>query len=75
MKDIETLQILIYHKISEDETISKVNLNVQNLTMVILRMRAKGDTANITFVESARQAFGWYSNNLGKSFQNTTPSH
>jgi hypothetical protein len=41
--------------------------------MAILGMRAKGDTDNITFVESARQAFGRYtSNDLGESFENTT---
>ncbi len=72
MKDPNTLQILVNHETTGDATISEVDIHVPNLNMAILRMRAQGDTSGITFVESARQAFGRYSNDLGKSFETTT---
>jgi hypothetical protein len=72
MKDPNTLQILVNHETMGDATISEVDIHVPNLNMAILRMRAQGDTSGITFVESARQAFGRYSNDLGESFKTTT---
>jgi hypothetical protein len=62
-----TLQLQINHE-NSDATISEVNLNLANFRTAIRNMVGVGNTGGVAFVDSARQAYGRWSNDGGANW-------
>ena len=75
LSDPSTLRLQINHEIGDPETtgvISEVNLDLADLQTVIDNMISGGTTGGVSFVVSARQAYGAWSDDGGSSWTNTT---
>jgi hypothetical protein len=70
MPDAATLRLLINHE-SSDATVSEVNLNLANFKTAIQNAIDTRSTGGVTFVTSARQAYGRWSANDGGSWTTT----
>ncbi len=66
LPDASTLRVQVNHEIS-DATISEVNLNLNNFKTAI-RNTINSGTPNVSFVESARQAYDRFSTDGGASW-------
>jgi len=66
-----TLRVQVNHE-KTDASISEIDLNLANLRAAISNMIDNGNTGGVSFVLSARQAYGRWSDNGGSSFTNTS---
>jgi hypothetical protein len=71
MPDTNTLQLQINHE-NSDATVSEVNLSLGNFQTAIQNVINTGITGGVTFVNSARQAYGQWSANGGSSWNPTS---
>ncbi len=71
MVDATTLRVLVNHE-QTVASISEVNLDLAALESAIDNMITVGNTGGVTFVNSARQAYGRWSSNGGATFTTTT---
>ena len=65
-----TLRLALNHE-TGDASVSEVNLNLANFQTAITNAISTGNTGGVSFVSSARQAYGRWSNDGGGSFTNT----
>jgi cysteine-rich repeat protein len=75
LSDPSTLRVQVNHEVGNPAStgqISEVNLDLADLQTVISNMISGGTTGGVTFVDSARQAYGRWSDNAGSSFTITT---
>ena len=70
LPDAATLRLEINHE-NTDATISEVNLNHANFQSAIRNMIGSGTTGGVSFVNSAQQAYGRWSNDGGSNWTNT----
>jgi hypothetical protein len=70
LPDASTMRLAINHE-DTDATISEVNLNLSNFRTVISNMISNGSTGGISFVSSAQQAYGRWSNDGGLNWTPT----
>ena len=71
LSDASTLRLLINHELA-DASVSEVNLNLASFKTAITNVRNTGTTGGGSFVNSARQAYGRWTDNGGGSFTTTT---
>lgn len=69
--DAATLRVQVNHE-TGDASISEVDLDLGNLQVAIANMISSGSTGGVSFVASARQAYGRWSSDGGASFTTTT---
>jgi hypothetical protein len=69
--DAATLRLLVNHE-NSDATVSELNLNLTNFKAAIRNMIGSGSTGGVSFVNSARQAYGRWSANGGGSWTTTS---
>jgi hypothetical protein len=69
--DAATLRLVVNHE-EDDGAISEVNLNLTNFQTAIRNTINSGTTGSVSFVDSARQAYGRWSNNGGANWIPTT---
>ena len=62
-----TLRIVVNHE-TGDASISEANLNLADFQSAIANMIAGGTTGGVSFVDSARQAYGRWTNDGGANF-------
>jgi hypothetical protein len=70
LPDASTLRVTVNHE-TGDGSVSEINLNIANFKTAITNMIAGGTTGGISFVSSARQAYGRWSNDGGLTFTDT----
>jgi hypothetical protein len=68
--DATTLRLLVNHETS-DATISEVDLDSATFATALGNVIAGGTTGGLSFVRSARQAYGRWSGNAGSTWTNT----
>lgn len=71
LPDTATLRLEINHELS-DATVSEVNLNLANFQTAIRNVISSGNTAGVSFVTSAQQAYGRWTDNGGSAWTATT---
>jgi autotransporter-associated beta strand protein len=69
--DPATLRLSVNHE-TGDASVSEVNLNLTNFRSAIANTLATNSTGGVSFVSSARQAYGRWSNDGGGSFSATS---
>ena len=69
--DADTLRLEINHE-EDDGAIGEVNLNLANFKTAIRNTISSGTPGGVTFVHSARQAYGRWSDNGGASWTTTS---
>jgi hypothetical protein len=68
--DGSTLRVQVNHE-TADASVSEVNLNLASFKTAITNMRNTGTTGGGSFVSSARQAYGRWSDNGGSTWTDT----
>jgi hypothetical protein len=71
MLDADTLRIMINHETS-DASVSEVDIDLVGLQAAITNVMDSGSVDGVTFVDSARQAYGRWSDDAGQSWTDTT---
>ena len=71
LSSTSNLRLSINHETS-DASITEANLNLTNFRTAVANMIAGGSTGGVSFVSSARQAYGRWSNDGGGSYTATS---
>jgi hypothetical protein len=70
--DDSRLRIYVNHEKTGDSTITEVNIDLAQFTTSIQNTISFGTPNNIDFVQSANQAYDYWSDDLGETFQATS---
>jgi hypothetical protein len=71
LSDASTLRVDMNHELS-DATVSEVNLDLANFQTAIRNVISSGTTGGVSFVTSARQAYGRWTANGGSNWTTTS---